>query len=115
MNEWNPNYETEEDGAINEPEGNKIEHKISRMVLDSIVEVTRTGIADMDPQERRAFCADLAASYSELCGNGTGRFFNAIAEGRDSEEADEKALGRRIMEKRNPNYHPKENSARSRI
>ena len=115
MSEWNPNYETEEDGAINEPDEENVVHKFRRMVLDSIVEVTRTGIADMDPQERREFCADLAANYSELCGNRSGRFFNAIAEGRDSEEADEKALGRRIMEKRNPNYHPKENSARSRI
>ena len=109
MSEWNPDYKTKEDESINEPEEENTVHKFRRIVLDSIMEVTPPEeLAEMDPQERRAFCADLAANYSELCGNGTGRFFNAIAEGRDSEEADEKALGRRIMEKFNPHYRPKE-------
>ena len=109
MSEWNPNYKTKEDESINEPEEENTVHKFRRIVLDSIMEVTPPEeLAEMDPQERRKYCADMAASYSELGGNRTGRFFNAIAGAQGSGEADEKALGRRIMEKFNPHYRTKE-------
>lgn len=108
MSEWNPNYETNEDETNNVPDGKNRAHLIGKIALDCITDAIRPELAEMDPQERRKYCADVAADYSRLYGNRTGRFFNAIAGARDSKETDEKELGRRIMEKFNPHYRPKE-------
>lgn len=107
MSEWNPNYGTKEDESISKPDEKSMVYVFSEIVLDSIAEVTHPNPEEMEPQERRKYCADMSAEYSRIYGNRTGRFFNAIAGDRGPEEVDEKELGRRIMEKFNPHYRHK--------
>ena len=108
MSEWNPKYETREDETNNKPERENRIHAVEKIAFDCITDAIRPEVAEMEPQERRKYCTDVAAEYSRLCGNRTGKFFNAFAGARDSKETDEKELGRKIMEKFNPHYRPKE-------
>ena len=71
-----------------------------------IAEILRPAIADLDPADRRVIVASAAVD-SLPQRKKTGQFFNALA-GAAQRPYDETELGRRIMAKRNVNYHPKE-------
>ena len=73
-----------------------------------LMEILRPSISEMEPEERRRFCADMEADLLDEYGDyreETGRFFNSLASACRPREPG-KELGKRIMEKRNPNYKP---------
>jgi len=74
--------------------------------LDFTMTVIRPVIKELEPADRRQFCADMEASLSNLYGKETGRFFNGFASAHGPGEPDYEALGRKIMEKRNRHYRP---------
>ena len=85
-----------------------VEHAPDRKVaLDAVMQAFRPSIREMEPEDRRQCCADMEAAFSPLYGNKTGRYFNVITSAYRPKEPDYKDLGRKIMEKRNPNYSPK--------
>ncbi len=86
-----------------------VEHASDRKVaLDAVMQAFRPAIRDMEPEDRRQCCANMEAAFSPLYGNKTGQFFNGITSAYRPKERDPRELGRRIMEKRNPHYRPKD-------
>jgi len=75
-------------------------------VLDVTMAELRPAIKEMEPEERRLYCADMEATYSNLYGQNTGRFFNGFASASRPREPG-RELGERIMAKRNPHYRNK--------
>ena len=76
--------------------------------MDIIMEGIRPALREMAPEDRRRFCADMATCCSPSNKNKTGRYFNGFKSARGRRETDERELGRRIMEKRNPHYRREE-------
>ena len=77
-----------------------------KSILDSVMEAVNPLIREMEPEERRRYCADAKAKLSILYGNETGRFFNGFASAHAYTDPDYEQLGKIIMAKRNPHYHP---------
>ena len=73
---------------------------------DIMMEVIRPFFREMEPERRRRFCADMEMCRSPSDKKRTGRYFNGFKSARGRAEPDYRELGRRIMEKRNPHYHP---------
>ena len=65
----------------------------------------RPMLQDLAPAERREMLNDMKPCFTvEDHGNGTGKFFCALAGTKGVREPDYVALGKKIMRKRNPNY-----------
>lgn len=73
--------------------------------LCAIAGSLRPAIAEFDPAARREFVAAMAMDAMPQRKK-TGQFFNALAGAQQKRPDDYSDLGRRIMEKRNPHYHP---------
>ena len=72
-----------------------------------LIKIIRPILQESEPEERRQICDALAEIQPKYDGKETGRFFIAIASANCPVKPDPEELGRRIMEKRNPNYQPK--------
>lgn len=73
--------------------------------LCTIAGSLRPAVAEFEPAARREFVAAMSMDALPQRKK-TGQFFNALAGAQQKRPDDYSDLGRRIMEKRNPHYHP---------